>query len=205
MILYSSWPCQLKTPEDGEWSGVVQVQGKLSGFAAVPCSSAAVYFLKKQMGKKKPGTSAIRSIRSIQPMCPAQSGAEYPNNALKSAGKWLQLGPVGSKAEGNGQNSWVRHGSEMIYKVKSISLWSMNSWDPETHLNFIRLSTLMTGCWSNCEFTGGYQHVQINMTQQWFNNDRYMSRMLLLQKRFDFFATFPRCDTQTAYCMDFFK
>ena len=32
-----------------------------------------------------------------------------------------------------------------------------------------------------------------------------MSRRLLLQQRFDFFATFLRCDTQTAYCMDFSK
>ena len=32
-----------------------------------------------------------------------------------------------------------------------------------------------------------------------------MPRRLLLQQRFDFFATFLRCDTQTAYCMDFSK
>ena len=76
--------CQLKTPEDEEWSNW---RGNFQD-SQQECS-AAVYFLKK-MGKKKQGASAIRSSRCFL----LNQVPNNMNNAFKSAGKWwVQLGP----------------------------------------------------------------------------------------------------------------
>ena len=84
---------------------MVQLEGKLSGFAAGMFRSC---LFSEKNGEEKTGASAIRSISRCFLL------NQVPNNAFKSAGKWwVQLGPVGSNAEGNGQNSWSDE-SEMI-------------------------------------------------------------------------------------------